>query len=115
MAENMKSLSALSALVLYPIFLISCSMIFTDQRIRESFKTGEIRIGNSQADVVRIIGRPGDSCVRTRMAPDGNYELWDYGYGNCGVGNLVEAYALIFRDGILVEIRTVRSELDMKF
>ncbi len=111
----MKNLSSFFALILCSLFLISCSMMFTDQRIRESVKTGEIKIGNSQADVVNVIGRPGDSCVRTRTAPDGNYELWDYAYGNCGGGNLIEAYALIFKDGTLIEIRTVRSELDMKF
>lgn len=97
------------------IFILSCTIMFTDLKIQEGINSGLIRVGASQNEIISAIGKPMSPCIRTKMSSDGNYELWDYASEGCAGVNLAHRYVLIFKDMTLVEIRTVKTELDMRF
>lgn len=102
--------------LLFVAFLCSCTGFgFKDVLIRNGIKNNKIYLGCTQQEVVDTIGGVSSMCRKVRYTPAGTIELWDYASssGSCGA-NLSESYALIFKNGILVEIRTVRNSLDLQ-
>jgi hypothetical protein len=106
---------SLFVVVLVFVFVTSCATVFTDLKIQERMRSGLIRVGSSQKEIISSIGRPSFACVRTKMSINGKYELWDYASRGCGVLNFAHGYVFIFKDSSLIEIRTVKTELDMRF
>lgn len=88
--------------------------VFQDMRIREGITSGQIRIGCTQQDVLKVQGiRIMPYCTKSKITADGQIDLWDFATKMCGV-NLNESYALIFKNGLLIEIRTVKNQLDLQ-
>jgi hypothetical protein len=97
------------------IFLLSVlAGCFTDVALTRGIRTGKIQIGSSQEQVAKVAGYPSAGCIKSKWEKGVHYEMWDYARYWCG-SNLRQAYVLIFKDGSLIEIRTVQSAGDMEF
>ena len=96
------------------LLLFACGHLFSDTTIEKGMNSGQIRIGASKNEVAAVTGYPITLCIKARLKEDGSYEMWDFATKNCAI-NLMNGYALIFRDDQLIEIRTVRTMLDMQF
>lgn len=105
---------------LYLLCLISITITLggclgtTDVLIRKGIDTGQIRLGSSKAAVGSVVTQPSFLCTHKRIKTDGVYEMWDYASRGCGF-NMFEAYALIFKDDQLIEIRTISHPADLQF
>ena len=81
--------------------------IFTDEQIRQGIARGQIHLGASQWEVEQAVRRPFTTCIQSKTTTEGTYEAWIYnGRGMCG-SNFSQSYILIFKDGILTEIRQI--------
>lgn len=90
-------------------------MMPTDTQIERAWNSGKIRIGSTQQEVYNAGIQPTYSgCVKQKITADGTMELWDFASNVCGA-NLANSYVLIFRDGRLIEIRSVSSIYDLAF
>lgn len=95
------------------IFLSGC-LAFHDMQVRKGIESGQIKLGSSKSEVSSVVGDPYSWCIKKKMAIDGNYELWDFASRGCARGNLTESYAFVFKNGRLVEIRTVHNPSDLQ-
>lgn len=96
------------------LFIISGCEGFTDVRINKAIQNEQIQLGSSKSEVVEIIGKPLIFCIKTKQTQDGYYEMWDFASGLCG-NNFIKSYVFIFKDNILIEIRTIHDIRDLQW
>lgn len=102
---------------IFLLYFISCaSMMPTDTQIEKAYNNGQIRIGSTQQEVINagIVPVPLAGCVKQKITSEGTMELWDFATRVCGA-NLSNSYILIFKNGTLIEIRSVTSIYDVTF
>ena len=99
------------------LVLVGCgSLAPTDVQVQRAYNSGKIYIGAPMDQVANAMGGyPPSWCVKQKITADGTLVLWDYATsGNlCGT-NLAASYALVFKNGYLVEIRQVTNQLDLQ-
>lgn len=90
--------------------------LYADIKIEQAISSGEIWIGATKKQVKGVIGEPPFSfCIYQTIKKEGVYELWDfssYRSSFCG-NNRARSYALLFKNDILIEIRSVNSIYDL--
>lgn len=99
-------------LILSVLILAGCAKSH-DQYIEQQYRSGNLRVGMQKYEVQQFLNPPHPWCVKQKVTEDHRYELWDFATQNCGY-NWYRSYALLFRDGELVEIRQVTSILDLQ-
>jgi len=85
----------------------------TDKKIENALNSNQIRLGSTKEDVSDAGIEPAYyGCVKHKRTQEGLFELWDFSKDIC-TANTSNDYALVFRDGALIEIRKVTSENDL--
>ena len=93
--------------------LLSCASVMTDNKIENALNSNQIRLGSTKEDVSDAGIEPAyHGCVKHKRTEEGLLELWDFSTDIC-TANTSNDYALVFRDGVLIEIRKVTSENDL--
>ncbi len=92
--------------------LLSCASM-TDNKIENAIKHNKIGVGSTKEEVGDAGIKPAYyGCVKHKRTQEGLLELWNFSKDICSA-NTTNDYALVFRDGVLIEIRQVMSENDL--
>lgn len=85
----------------------------SDNKIQDAINSNKIRIGSTKEEVGEAGIEPAYyGCVKHKRTQEGLLELWNFSNDMCN-SMTNNNYALLFRDGVLVEIREVTSENDL--
>ena len=93
--------------------LLSCVAVMTDNKIENALNSNQIRLGSTKEDVSDAGIEPEyHGCVKHKRTEEGLFELWDFSKDICSAYTTND-YALVFQDGVLIEIRKVTNENDL--
>lgn len=93
--------------------LLSCTTVMTDNKIENAVNSNQIHVGSTKEEVSNAGNEPAYyGCVKHKSTKEGLLELWDFSQDMCSA-NTSNDYALVFQDGVLIEIRKIKSENDL--
>ena len=115
--HRLKNIVIILTFIVSLIVFSSCgSLAPTDVLVERGYNSGQIYIGAPMNQVANALGGyPPSWCVKQKITADGNLVLWDLATsGNLCGANLASSYALVFKNGYLIEIRQVTNQLDLQ-